>query len=89
LVLERWSKLIAFEARTDGTLVFTISAHVAETYLENLVRQLCKSICERGNLILIARRASIRGRHGEQSGDRNLLGPQGCRLAELIFHTTI
>jgi len=89
-ILERLVEMIASRRGPTGTLVSTIFAtRCGNPISKTCVRQLCKSILRTRQLWIywIARRTSIPwSANGEQSGDRNLLGPQGVPLWLNYFH---
>jgi len=92
-ILERLVEIDCVEARTTGTLVSTIFAtRCGNPISKTCVRQLCKSILRTRQLWIywIARRPYPLVANGEQSGDRNLLGPpRRAAVAKLFFTTTI
>ena len=85
-----WSKSIASRHGPTGTFASTIcDTRCASPISKTCVQQLCKSILRNAaTLDLLDHAASLYPAvaNGEQSGDRNLLGPQGVPLWLNYFH---
>ena len=85
-----WSKSIASKLGPMGTLAYTIcGTRRGHPISKTCVQRVCRSILRTRRLLdLLDHAASLYPAvaNGEQSGDRNLLGPQGVPLWLNYFH---